>query len=332
MNDSRAIDRESRRQIEELLENILVEAGAGSGKTQMLAERMAAGVAAGLRGRTHGGRDVHAEGRVGAGAASTSRSRESWSGRAPSRRASPRTCAYRPVAVGAVESGALLRWNHSLVLRAALERPVESGVSPGFTELDEVQDLELRQRSWRDFITSARAAGDSDMIELLQADIRRRIWTRRSGGSARTRTWSFRRGRRVPGSKPAWKALDAFWQGSRNTCPRRSTRTPAAGFSKPSTRFVDSCVCRGGERPAVVASLLATWDRESKIIQNRWADSRAGRASGCADRNPAWRLPHECRRAVSRAMASVCVSARDRPADSRFGRVRAPPPELSQLR
>src|SRR6187401_3814365 len=48
-SDSRAIDRESRRRIrEELLENILVEAGAGSGKTQMLAERMAAGVASGV--------------------------------------------------------------------------------------------------------------------------------------------------------------------------------------------------------------------------------------------------------------------------------------------
>src|SRR5437667_9076361 len=43
------VDQESRRLIrEELLTNILVEAGAGSGKTQMLAERMAAGVAAGV--------------------------------------------------------------------------------------------------------------------------------------------------------------------------------------------------------------------------------------------------------------------------------------------
>src|SRR5829696_4360309 len=42
-------DRESRRIIrEDLLTNLLVEAGAGSGKTQMLAERMAAGVAAGV--------------------------------------------------------------------------------------------------------------------------------------------------------------------------------------------------------------------------------------------------------------------------------------------
>src|SRR6187431_1601035 len=48
MPSSRAIDQQSREIIRGTLDiNILVEAGAGSGKTQMLAERMAAGVASG---------------------------------------------------------------------------------------------------------------------------------------------------------------------------------------------------------------------------------------------------------------------------------------------
>src|SRR4029077_3043700 len=49
MSDSRTIDRASRRSIrDDVLTNTLFEAGAGSGKTQMLAERMAAGVATGV--------------------------------------------------------------------------------------------------------------------------------------------------------------------------------------------------------------------------------------------------------------------------------------------
>src|SRR5215210_6943254 len=52
--DSRAIDTRSREAIRgELLTNILVEAGAGSGKTQMLAERMAAGAAEGVYAIEH---------------------------------------------------------------------------------------------------------------------------------------------------------------------------------------------------------------------------------------------------------------------------------------
>src|SRR4030095_16635625 len=49
MPESRITDEQSRRTIrEELRTNILFEPGAGSGKTQMLAERMAAGVAGGV--------------------------------------------------------------------------------------------------------------------------------------------------------------------------------------------------------------------------------------------------------------------------------------------
>ena len=176
MTDSRAIDQESRRLIrEELLTNILVEAGAGSGKTQMLAERMAAGVAAGvynvehmaavtftrkaaseLRGRFH----LALEGEL------------SKSGilSLPEGVQQQRTARVQS-ALSNLERffGGTI---HSFCARLLRERPVESGVSPGFTELDEVQDFELRQRVWRDFVTSARTAGDPDMMALLEADIR----------------------------------------------------------------------------------------------------------------------------------------------------------------
>src|SRR5947207_9203044 len=177
VSNSRAIDQESRRLIrEELLTNILVEAGAGSGKTEMLAERMACGVAAGvylvehlaavtftrkaaseLRGRFH----LALEREL---AKARDESRPDYS-------PAPERVARLVSALSNLErffAGTI----HSFCARLLRERPVESGVLPGFTELDETQDLELRQRVWREFISSARAAGDPDVAALLEADIK----------------------------------------------------------------------------------------------------------------------------------------------------------------
>jgi len=177
MSDSRAVDQESRRLIrEEPLTNILLEAGAGSGKTQMLAERMAAGVAAGVYNIEHM-----------AAVTFTRKAASELRGRfhlalekelSEARRVSDPGCAPDSDRAARVQSALsnLERFFggtiHSFCARLLRERPVESGVSPGFTELDEVQDLELRQRAWRDFITSGRAAGDPDMTALVEADVR----------------------------------------------------------------------------------------------------------------------------------------------------------------
>src|SRR6476659_9499217 len=175
MTDLRIVDQESRRIIRELLDtNILVEAGAGSGKTQMLAERMAAGIAGGvyevehmaavtftrkaaseLRGRFH----LALEKQLVECSGSERTSRDA----ARVERLNHALSNLERFFAGTI---------HSFCARLLRERPVESGVSPGFTELDEVQDLELRRRAWRDFITSTRAAGDPDMMALLQADVR----------------------------------------------------------------------------------------------------------------------------------------------------------------
>src|SRR4051812_10766430 len=173
MSDSRAIDQESRRIIrEELLTNILVEAGAGSGKTQMLAERMAAGVASGvyqvehmaavtftrkaaseLRGRFH----IALERLLQPGASGL-----------PLDEASAARVHRALSNLERFFAGTI----HAFCARLLRERPVESGVAPGFTELDEVQDLDLRRRAWRDFIVAERTAGNPDMLALLAADVK----------------------------------------------------------------------------------------------------------------------------------------------------------------
>src|SRR6187399_663051 len=176
MPDSRALDQQARETIRtELLSNILVEAGAGSGKTQMLAERMAAGVAEG----------VYQVERMAAvtftrKAASELRGRFHLALEAMLDPTIQKSRGFRLQAEGETRVRAALSnlerffagTIHSFCARLLRERPVESGVSPGFSELDEVQDLELRQRAWREFITNARAGGDADMAALLHADIR----------------------------------------------------------------------------------------------------------------------------------------------------------------
>src|SRR3954467_8607447 len=171
MTDSRSIDRDSRRIIrQELLTNILVEAGAGSGKTQMLADRMAAGVADGVYEIEHLAAVTFTR-----KAASELRGRfhlalEAKLVSARNAKAAEAEILRLQSALSNLErffAGTI----HSFCARLLRERPVESGVSPGFTELDEIQDLELRRWRWRDFVTNARAAGDADMMALMAADV-----------------------------------------------------------------------------------------------------------------------------------------------------------------
>ena len=121
MPDSRITDEQSRRTIrEELLTNILVEAGAGSGKTQMLAERMAAGVAEGVYQIEHMAAVTFTR-----KAASELRGRFHLALEArlvSARKAKAPEDGDPAAAVGALESGAVLRRHHSLVLRASAAR------------------------------------------------------------------------------------------------------------------------------------------------------------------------------------------------------------------
>jgi ATP-dependent helicase/nuclease subunit A len=279
--DSRARDRESRRIVrEELLTNLLVEAGAGSGKTQMLAERMAAGVAAGVYRIEHMAavtftRKAASELRGRFHLALEKQLREADQHPDPGARALARQ--RLEDALSNLErffAGTI----HSFCARLLRERPVESGVSPGFTELDEVQDLELRKRTWRDFVTNSRSVGDPDMMALLDAEIRPKDLDAAFATICLHEDVEFPAGNvERPDPKSARHALEKFWKELQRHLPTRidpATTCPIQQAAREFRGQLDVSRYRL-DRPSVIASLLETWDGESTITQKWWAESAA---------------------------------------------------------
>src|SRR3954447_11188859 len=272
MSDSRTIDRESRRLIrEELLTNILVEAGAGSGKTQMLAERMAAGIATGVYKIEHL-----------AAVTFTRKAASELRGRFHLALEKARASSTDAAAIARLDAalGNLERFFagtiHSFCARLLRERPVESGVSPGFTELDEVQDEELRNRSWRDFITNARSAGDRDMLDLLDTGVRPKDLESAFAIICGNEDVEFPPGDAVcPDPKSAWKALEKFWVKLENLLPARLDDGTTCSVQKAARQFRAQMRVAGKklDRASTIADLLGTWNCKSAIVQKWWDGS-----------------------------------------------------------
>jgi ATP-dependent helicase/nuclease subunit A len=301
----RLTDEDSRRIIrEELNTNLLVEAGAGSGKTQMLAERMAAGIAAGvydiehlaavtftrkaaseLRGRFH----IALEKRLAAHAAARNAARDvarnfSSADTDAAASATASTAANADTADARLSHAlsTLERFFagtiHSFCARLLRERPVEAGVAPGFTELDEVQDEDVRTRAWREFISSTRAAGDRQMLELLDTGVRPGDLDGAFATICLNEDVEFTSGDGVcPDPKPAWKALEQFWKDLQKVLPARipdDTTCPTQLASETFARQL-RVARKLLDRPSTMAELLKTWDFEPAITQNRWATATA---------------------------------------------------------
>ncbi|MCU0256187.1 MAG: UvrD-helicase domain-containing protein, partial [Vicinamibacterales bacterium] len=149
--------------------NLLVEASAGSGKTYSLAQRMAAGIATGAY--TVDGmaavtftRKAAAELRGRFLQALEARLRDE-----PDPVVQDRVAA----ALSGIErlfTGTI----HAFCARLLRERPVEAGLAPGFTELDEVENDARRRAAWRDFIAQERASGSARLQRVTDAGLQPR--------------------------------------------------------------------------------------------------------------------------------------------------------------
>jgi ATP-dependent helicase/nuclease subunit A len=167
MIDGKALldDEKARERIREDLDTtFLVEAGAGSGKTTSIVDRMLALVRTG-----------RAEAREIAAITFTNKAAAELSGRfrlkleEEADKASDREERERLEEALRQAAECYIGTIHAFCGRLLRERPIEAGVDPEFREMDETEDREFRDRCWDEYLEMLRMRGDVQAIEELAA-------------------------------------------------------------------------------------------------------------------------------------------------------------------
>jgi ATP-dependent helicase/nuclease subunit A len=267
-------DQPTRDLIRERLEiNLLVDAGAGSGKTECLAQRMAAGVldghyrveeiaavtftrkaAAELRGRFQ----LTLERLL---------AHEADDGRRERARQALRH--LERLFAGTI---------HAFCAHLLRERPVEAGVAPGFTELDEIAEVDQRYRAWRDYLDRERARGSTILQELLEAGVRPADLDPAFETVCGYPEVEFPVGDAPrPDPSQAREALERFWKGLNALLPGPIDPDTTCKVQETMREFARRLRVASLEEPRALAELVAAWPVEPRIVQNRWADDGAGK-------------------------------------------------------
>ncbi len=259
-------DQSARDVIEQQLDrNVLVEAGAGSGKTESLARRMAAGIAEGV---------YEIEGM----AAVTFTRKAAAELRGRFQLELERCLAAETDGVRKERIATALRHLerlfagtiHAFCAHLLRERPVEAGVAPGFTEQDEVEDVEFRRRAWRDYLDRERGRGSVTLAELESCGIKANDL---DGAFERVCTFSdvvFPPGDgKMPDIAAPRKALEKFWRTLQAELPAYESRTTCA-VQKTAQEFRGRLRVLNPARPAALAALLEYWLARKTVTQKWW--------------------------------------------------------------
>ena len=283
MTDRRPADYRHRDRIEQDFDrNLLVEAGAGSGKTHSLARRMAAGIAAGVYQVDHMAavtftRKAAAELRGRFQLALEERLTHGRAGSSDHAAGSDPAARRIQHALGNLErffAGTI----HSFCAHLLRERPVESGIAPGFAELDEAGDAQMREESWRDYITRARASGKPELLALVDAGVLARdlddpfkvvcLYEEVEFPAAQTPR---------PGVDAAWNGFQQFWKALARLLPP----TPDPDSKCKVLEKAHECARRvrvaDPSRPQSVLEVLELWQGSSLKVTYKWWPAGNGR-------------------------------------------------------
>jgi ATP-dependent helicase/nuclease subunit A len=267
MSEPKLHDAAERKMIRERLDiNLLVEAGAGSGKTESLAGRMVETVARGICAVEE--------------IAAVTFTRKAASELRGRFRAELEKCAAKEIdplrkdrmvkALRGMErmfAGTI----HSFCARLLRERPVEAGLAPGFREVEEPENAILRRRFWREYIERAESARLPEFLALLAAEVKPADLDDAFGTICEHPDVEFPPGSgSIPGIKQPWAELDRFWRELQKLCPpipEDSTCPVQQLMPKFATRIRNA----DRKRPAVLARLLGQWAGKKGPVQKHWA-------------------------------------------------------------
>lgn len=264
-------DARARQMIAERLDiNLLVEAGAGSGKTECLANRMAAGIVSGqysveelaavtftrkaaaeLRGRFQ----LALEKRLATAGDETVRARIERALRN-----------LEHLFAGTI---------HAFCAHLLRERPVEAGIAPGFTELEELDDEELRQRAWRDYLSRLRAERSPLLGELQRARVSARDLDAAFATLCRFDEVEFPPGdAREPDLAGAREATGRFWADLRAFMPSPANAEAKCLMLTRLPRFRGLLRAAEGGRPADLIEALRFWEKPPALTMKWWAEGQ----------------------------------------------------------
>lgn len=251
--------------------NLLVEAGAGSGKTECLAQRMAAGV---LEGRYQ----VEQMAAVTFTRKAAAELRARFQLTLERALAGERDVARRQRAQQALRhlerlfAGTI----HAFCAHLLRERPVEAGVAPGFGELDEVAELDQRRWAWRDYLDRQRGQGSPTLRELLDAGVRPVDLDRAFDKVCNYPEVDFPAGDAPrPDPAQARAALERLWAALTALLPDGGPRETTCSVQKRMREFARRLRVVSLEEPRVVAELVAEWEGEPKVVQKWWPRGKA---------------------------------------------------------
>ena len=274
MSEPRAVaDQAARDLIRTRLDiNLLVEAGAGSGKTECLAQRMAEGVLQGCY-------EVEEMAAVTFTRKAAAELRGRFQLTLESALASEQDPVKRQRAQQALRhlerlfAGTI----HAFCAHLLRERPVEAGVAPGFTELDEVADLAQRREAWRDYLDRQRALGSPILQELAEAGVKPKDLDDAFDVVCNYAEVEFPTSDAPrPDPTQARVALERFWTALNALTPNPLDGDTTCKVQKRVRDFRRRFRVVSLDEPRMVAELIAEWQGAPAIVQKWWAGDNAG--------------------------------------------------------